>query len=98
MTVYTSDDSGVLLILKNETDKSIDADFACVSSPEITDVCVYVENRKGEKTLQDRVFVRESHSWWTRAGGKLLPPHGLRSGETLVVTTSGRAALRIDWN
>jgi len=98
MTVYKSPDAGQLLELKNETAKPMDADFACVSAPEIVEVDVFVISRKGDKTHHDSVFVRESHSWWTRAGGKLLPASGLRPGESLLITTSGKAALRIDWD
>jgi len=91
--IIKKEEAGLVLELKNESKQYMDASYASVTAP---DIC-YVEILINDIPF-DGVWVRESHSWWTNAGGKLLPIHGLPAGATLKITSSGACALRIDWN
>src|SRR5262245_12724577 len=89
-------DGGIVVERKNEIPKTyLDANYASITAPDICHVTVLID----EKPF-DGVFVGagSSHSWWTQAGGKLLPRNGLAYGQTLKIVSSGPCALRIDWN
>lgn len=83
----------VLIDYINKSDIMQDVNYASLTAPAPVrcEICI-----DGE--VHDVVYVNESsHSWWTQAGGKFLPPQGLRPGQRLRVVVNAPAALRVDW-
>jgi hypothetical protein len=79
---------------RNDGDSPRDVGYASLTAPTVIRCEVRID---GE--LWDAVYAGAggSHSWWTSAGGKLLPHQGLLPGQELQVTTDGPAAFRVDW-
>lgn len=93
MLVHTSR-KGVVLDITNESKAYRDVVYASVTAPKLCYVEIAVD---GE--VHDGVWVGPgaSHSWWTNAGGKVLPTNGLPPGSRLVITSTGACAFRYDW-
>jgi len=85
---------GVLLDYTNDTEFMVDTSYVSLTAPRVVRCEIAVDGKP-----HDVVFAGAggSHSWWTSAGGKFLPPQGLRPGQRLLVTVDGPAALRVDW-
>ena len=84
---------GLVYRYRNDTPHPLQCEYACVTAPEVIRCDVLVNGR-----AVDVVYAGAggSHSWWTNAGGRLLPSP-LQPGETLDVHLSGPGAFRIDW-
>lgn len=91
---YKLDKAGTVVDIKNDGKEHIDAVYASVTAPQLTFVEIIVD---GETFDGVWVAPGSSHSWWTNAGGKLLPPNGVKPGGHLKITASGACAVRIDW-
>ena len=85
---------GVLLDYTNDALVALDVSYASFSAPIPTRCEIYVGG-----VLWDAGYWGggDSHSWWAGAGGKLLPPQGLKPNQRLVIKTGGQASMRLDW-
>lgn len=92
--LYEIATGGVLLDHVNKTELSQDTSYASLTAPKVVRCVVTIDDE-----VIETVFAGAggSHSWWTGAGGKLLPAQGLRPRERLVITVDGPAALRVEW-
>jgi hypothetical protein len=86
---------GALLEFTNKSEQFLDANYASLTAPGSAKLEIFVNG-----VLHDAVHINSgsSHSWWTQAGGKFLPPNGIAPGESLKIVSSAEVALRIDWN
>lgn len=85
---------GIVLDVENKKAEHVDVVYACVTAPVLTYVEIIVDG-----VVFDGVHVSpgSSHSWWTNAGGKLLPVNGLPPKSRLIIKSSGPCAFRLDW-
>ena len=100
--IYPSTDAEFPQVLVDYThEKRIprDVSYASLTAPQVVRCDVEVDGQ-----VVDTVWAGAggSHSWWTPAGGKFLPPDvapsGLAKGQRLRVIVSGPCALRLDWS
>jgi hypothetical protein len=86
--------TGVLYEYTHEEKEPRDVTFASVTAKEVERVAVLIDDKPW-----DVVYAGNggSHSWWSQAGGKLLPPEGLQRGQTLRIESDGPVAFRLDW-
>jgi hypothetical protein len=89
--VFTGE--GVVYEYTNDTDTSVQPEYACVTAREVIECDVEIDD-----VLIDRVYAGSggSHSWWTAAGGRLMR-YPLNPGQTLRIRLGGPGAFRIDW-
>jgi len=86
--------AGVLLDYVNDHPFTLDSPYASATAPGVAFVAVEIDG-----VTVDAVYVGNgsSHSWWTGAGGKLLP-RGLAPGQRLRVSADAACAFRVDWD
>jgi hypothetical protein len=89
----TGESGGVIYEYTNDTEGPVQCEYACVTAPKVRRCVVKIDGR-----VVDIVFAGAggSHSWWTAAGGRILP-RTLFPGSKLTVTLDGKGAFRIDW-
>lgn len=85
--------TAVLFEYTNAKDVNLDVRYASVTAPALAYISILIDDKE-----VDGVWIGpgSSHSWWTGAGGKLLKM-GLKPGEKLKVTSTAKAAFRLDW-
>ena len=89
----------VLVDYTHEGRTARDVTYASLTAPEVVRCDIEIDGN-----IVDTVWAGGggSHSWWTGAGGKFLPPSvapsGLSKGQRLLVVVTGPCALRIDWS
>ena len=87
--------NGLIYELVNDRKVARDVVYASLTAPTVVRCEVWIDDK-----LWDVVYAGAggSHSWWTMAGGKLLPPPGLLPGQRLRIIVNNFAAFRIDWH
>lgn len=94
----TADEKHLLVDYVHDQKLPRDVAYASLTAPKVVRCEIYVDG-----DLAELVYAGggNSHSWWTPAGGKFLPPdaapNGLKKGQHLEVWVTGPCALRIDW-
>jgi hypothetical protein len=96
------DEAGVLADWKNETDRYVAIQCACVTAPNPVRCEVRLQSQqRAFKTvlgLVDIVYCggNSTHTWWNQASHGLVPGGILKPGERVVVVCDGKAAFRMD--